>query len=139
MGGIIVMRQIIYVVLVASPAAYGAVDVRTDHSDAMYRCGEAATFTVHVTDEAGQPLSTGKVSAVVDDFGSHRQFVRDIDLSAGNPFKIHGLLQEPGFLRLTLSGAGVEKPFVWSVGYEPERIRPVTRRAMGTDPMDGKC
>ena len=105
----------------------GGVEVATDRSDAMYKCGEKAVFTVKVTGADGALLTTGRVAAVVDNFGPKRQLVRTFDLAAGNPFTVGGALDEPGFLRLSLSGAGVKGTFVWSVGYEPDRIVPVTK------------
>ena len=114
-------------------SASGAVEVVSDHSDAMYRCGETAVLAVRLTDGAGHAMSTGRVSVVVDDFGSHRQLERDFDLASANPFAVSGSLSAPGFLRLTLRGAGVKGTFTWSAGYEPDRIRPVTERPADLD------
>ena len=50
-------------------SAHADVEITTDHSDAMYRCVEKAVFTVKVMAENGALMSTGKVSAVVDNFG----------------------------------------------------------------------
>lgn len=96
--------------------------VRTDRADCLYACGEKAVFTVTVSDGAGAPVRTGSVRAVLDNFGPKRVSVSTFDLSGTNVFSVSGTLTEPGFLRLTLSGPGTAKK-VWSVGFEPRRIR----------------
>ena len=97
--------------------------VRTDHTNALYRCGERATFTVSVSDGAAL-VRTGTVSVVLDDFGTNVLVTRTFDLSQANPLAVSGMRSTPGFLRLKVSGAGEAK--VWGVGYEPGRIRAVT-------------
>ncbi len=112
--------------VLAGLSAAAAVEVSADRPNALYACGEKAVMTVRVTDAAGNLLPTGSVSVALDNFGERRQLERTADLAAGNPFTVEGTLSEPGFLRLVLKGTGVEGVFSWSVGYEPNRIRPVT-------------
>ena len=99
-----------------------AFKVSADRADCLYRCGELATFSVTAVGTNGQPLACGQVKAVVDNFGPKRQAVRTIDLARGNPFSVTGFLDEPGFLRLTLSSEGCKRSTVFGVGYEPKRI-----------------
>ena len=96
--------------------------VSADKADCLYRCGEVATFSVTAVGTNGQPLAAGQVEATLDNFGPKKQAKRTFDLTAGNPFSVTGSLDEPGFLRLTLSGADAAKPTVFGVGYEPTRI-----------------
>ena len=103
-------------------------EVVNDHTNLLYGVGEEATFTVTVR-ERGQQANGGKevlptkgmVDVVVDNFGPAVQMSNRVDLAKGNPFTVKGKLAEPGFLRLTLTAKGAAK--VWSVGYEPEKIR----------------
>ncbi len=98
--------------------------VATDHEDALYRCGETATFTVTALDEGGKPAAAGEVEAKLDDWGRISIAAETFDLAKGNPFSIKGKLDAPGFLRLRLKEAKKKvKETVWGVGYEPERIR----------------
>lgn len=97
-------------------------EVSCDKADCVYSCGETALFTVTVTDETGAAARCGTVDAVLDNFGSMRLGSERRDLAATNVFTVSGTLKEPGFLRLTLSAKGAERK-VWSVAFEPRRIR----------------
>ena len=108
--------------LVASAATY---KVDLDRADGIYRCGETATFTVRLLgkknlDASGRPL------AVLDNFGTTVFTNMPFDVSAtGVVFKVSGTLREPGFLRLTLppTKRRGKDPFVFSAGFEPEKIQ----------------
>ena len=119
------LREVISAVIVVSCGAALAVPLKftvaSDHTNLLYRIGEEATFTVTATDANGAAVAGGKVSATLDNFGPKKRFTGDFDLSQGGTFTVKGKLDEPGFLRLTLRAADT-KPFVWGVGYEPERI-----------------
>ena len=122
------------------------VEVTTDATNALYACGAPATFSVRLTDgDTGLPMTTGVVRARLDNFGERLVAERAFDLSRTNGFAIAGTLSEPGFLRLTVSGASEEmrfadngtwnggSNFTWSVGYEPERIRVGSERPADFD------
>ena len=99
--------------------------IANDHTNLLYRVGEEATFTVTVL-ERGQhaydnKATEGLVDVVLDNFGPDVQVSNRVDLAKGNPFTVKGKLTEPGFLRLKVS-SGIDWR-VWSVGYEPEKIR----------------
>lgn len=106
-------------------AAFGATyKVDLDRADGVYRCGEAATFTVRL-------LSTNGLSAVdnpcakLDNFGAIAMTNLAFDVTAtGVEFTVSGTLREPGFLRLSLppTKGGGSDPFVFSAGFEPEKI-----------------
>jgi len=88
-----------------------------DHTNLLYRCGERATFDVKVTERDGAAPTGGVLVARLDNFGPKKIAEAKWDLAETNAFSIAGTLDEPGFLRLTVDGK------VWSVGFEPERIR----------------
>ena len=121
------MKNILAVLfLLAASAALAAVQIATDHTDALYVCGEKAVFTVMVTDAKGKPVPAGEAAVTLDNFGPKVQLEKKVALAAANPFKVEGKLDAPGFLRLTVNAPG-EKPVVWSVGYDPDQVRPVAR------------
>ena len=101
----------------------GAYDytIVNNHADLLYSCGEKATFTVAVKDGENVP-SSGVVTAKLDNTGPNVFAEETWDLSKTNVFTIAGTMKEPGFLRLKLF-VGEKEDRVWSVGYEPERIR----------------
>ena len=117
-------------------------EVVNDHTNLLYGVGEEATFTVTVRERGQQAYDSkvgagklgqqacdnkerlatkGMVDVVVDNFGPAVQASNRVDLAKGNPFTVKGKLAEPGFLRLKVSAKGDWR--VWSVGYEPEKIR----------------
>ena len=94
--------------------------ISADRPDALYRCGETATFAVSLdsaADVAGEALVT------LDNFGSAEFERRTVDLAKDCPFTVRGALSEPGFLRLCIRSAGSGRKKVFGVGFEPERIR----------------
>ena len=95
--------------------------VSADRQNAIYRCGETATFTVRAVWDDGQPVSSGKVTAVLDEFGTNTLATETFDISKSNPFSVKGSLDKPGFLQLQLSGEGFRHTR-FGVGYEPERL-----------------
>ena len=107
--------------LAATAATY---KVEIDRPTGLYRCGETATFAVRLNSTAN--LAAGaSASAQLDNFGvtvfTNLPFSVD---STGVVVTVSGTLHEPGFLRLSLPPTrnGREDPFVFSVGFEPEKI-----------------
>jgi len=97
-----------------------------------YACGEPAEVTFDVLGTNGVRLTAGEVTVSADNFGA-RQVVapRTVDLVRENPFKVKATNGEPGFVRFTVSGKGLSRPFVYGVGFDVPRIRPGT-----PDPAD---
>ena len=93
----------------------------SDHSDLIYRRGERAKFSVVVLSDDGAVPTNGVLTARLDNFGSRKIAEAEWNLASGNEFHIAGQLDEPGFLRLTVSGRNL-KTVCWGVGYEPEKI-----------------
>ena len=107
--------------LAAFSSAAVEFSVFTDRGDAAgYKCGEKTVFTVTALDK-GKALTNGVVVARLDWCGGKKLFEKKIDLAAGNPFKIEGKLDEPGFLRLSVSGLGGSA--CYSSAYEPLKLR----------------
>ena len=96
-------------------------DIVQDRENALYGCGETATFTVRVADSQGGAPTNGLVAWTLDNFGSVKVGSGSADLAKANPFTVRGKLDEPGFLRLTARCDDASK--VWSVGYDVGRIR----------------
>lgn len=95
--------------------------IEADHTNELYRCGETATFTVTAVGTNGLPVTSGAVTASLDNFGPKSVCRQSVDLARTNPFRISGSLAEPGFLRLNLAGKDC-KNRVFGVAYEPTRI-----------------
>ena len=111
-------------------------EVASDRSDAVYRCGERAIFSVRAVDAVtGAAATDGAVRVRLDNLGEAVVVQeRTIDFAKdGSAFSLTGTLGEPGFLRLRALPAGKgmtlvanagQGEFNWAVAYEPERIRP---------------
>lgn len=96
--------------------------ISNDHTNLLYTCQAYAHFYVTVKTAGGETPTNGIVHAKLDNFGSTVFSTEDWSLAETNTFSLTGRLSEPGFLRLTLTAEGTPEK-VWSVGYEPEKIR----------------
>ena len=120
-GKLCVAASVATVWLAASAAMY---KVDLDRPDGIYRCGETATFTVRLLEKKNLAGSE-RAFAVLDNFGTTVFTNMPFEVSSvGAVFKVSGTLREPGFLRLTLPPTknGRNDPFVFSAGFEPEKI-----------------
>ena len=121
-GKLCVAASVATVWLAASAVTY---KVDLDRPDGIYRCGETATFTVRLLEKKNLAGSE-RAFAVLDNFGTTVFTNMPFEVSSvGAVFKVSGTLREPGFLRLTLPSTknGRNDPFVFSAGFEPEKIR----------------
>lgn len=105
------------VLFAADPAL---VSIEQDRVDGLYAVGDEAVFTVSVSGDDGALVRSGTVAWTLDNFGAVRISSGEADLLKGNPFTVRGKMDEPGFLRLTVNSG--KKPFVWSVGYDVDKI-----------------
>ena len=100
------------------------VDVRTDRPEALYECGERASFRISVA-EKGEPIPAGDVSISLTLDGGRviEKKTLSLDDAAAT---IAGTLTDPGFLRCTVSYRKDGKRYVGygGAGFEPERIKP---------------
>ena len=99
--------------------------VETDKPGCVYRCGETATFTVTMLDASNLRKSGEMQYATLDNFGTQLVAKVSVDIATGAVTRISGTLSEPGFLRLKLpqTKGGHGDPNVFSVGFEPEKIK----------------
>ena len=97
-------------------------EIANDRDGFVYRVGETATFDVRISHLDGSRVEQGKVVAALDNFGPRQVASAVWDLAKTNAFSLTGSLDEPGFLRLTLA-VGSETQRVWSVAFDPTRIR----------------
>ena len=114
------LTTVVGLCLAASAATY---KVDTDRPEGIYRCGETATFTARLLSTNG--LAAGrKPCATLDNFGKSVLTNMPFDVTVtGVVLTVSGTLREPGFLRLSLPATKERAdPFVFSVGFEPERI-----------------
>ena len=108
--------------LAACAATY---KVAIDKPGGLYRCDETAVFTVTLLSTEGLSAD-GSPCMRLDNFGTSVLTNMPFDVTAtGVAFTVSGTLHEPGFLRLSLPPTkdGGKDPFVFSVGFDPEKIR----------------
>ena len=111
--------------IAALPALAATYRVEADKPVCIYRCGETATFSVTLLDAANLCADLSEPCVTLDNFGTQLVARSSVEMSTGAVFRISGTLAEPGFLRLTLPPTkdGRTDPFVFSVGFEPGKIR----------------
>ena len=102
--------------------------IRVESRRGRRSCGEESVFRVSLLDDTGALKSSGKGVVTLDNFGPKTFWQRPVDFAAANPHVFRGTLKEPGFLRLTVDVKGAsrdpdDKPYMYSVPYEHERIR----------------
>lgn len=112
--------------------AFGAdvvLTVRTDHSNAVYRCGEKAGFDISIVSSNQAPTS-GIVRVELSRDGYAVVSTNTLDLSRNPLIKVDGTLETPGFLHCTatwiINGKTLGSGF-GSAGFDPDAIQPATR------------
>ena len=102
----------------AAVSAAITLSVETDHANALYRCGETATFTVTAKDDAGAPLQ-GAFTARLDNFGPKVVATAEVDLAKTNAFTLTG--QTNGKV-ITVALVNATTGYVVAWGYTTEVI-----------------
>lgn len=104
------------------------IKVLTDRQNALYKCEEKTVFEITVN-KNGKLLKTGQVTVKLTNDGYQDISTKLIDLSRGNPFKLSGSLNNPGFIRCeVIFHQGKKKYFGWGgAGFCPEKIKPATK------------
>jgi cephalosporin-C deacetylase-like acetyl esterase len=132
--------------LAGSAASAGALigfKFESDHADSRYRLGEEAVITVTATNGAGEIVKDWHCRVEIDNYGKKNIIVyKRIDFATNNPFVVKGTLREPGFMRIKVQGRdpkGVWFGRLWGVGFEPEKIRPASRRPADFDAFWAKA
>jgi cephalosporin-C deacetylase len=117
------IRYVLGFVLVPLLASAQSVKITSDHTNAVYQCGEPATFTVIALGADKQAIKAGRIGARVNNFGANVLTNGTFDLAAGNPVKITATLREPGFLKC-VADVKLDKDYrgIFGVAYEPEKI-----------------
>ena len=101
------------------------VTVVTDREDALYSVGQKVEFAITLR-RGKEPVTTGKVSYVLDNDGAEPVTRGTVSLSA-QPAVVSGTLDKPGFLRCRVSYQTAEKKTVTAMaaaGIDPTAIPP---------------
>jgi len=110
--------------IVLSPAlsfAAPMVTLKPDRADAIYKCGEPATFTLEVTED-GAPVSTGSLRIKLGVAGGKEILNQDFDLAKGSPVKFSGTLDHPGFLLASATGLPNAPKALAGAAFDPKQI-----------------
>lgn len=111
-----------------------SVEISADRAEAVYACGETATFTVRALGADGQLLKAGRVNVALSNFGPQSVTNAAFDLEAGNPVTCSGTLREPGFLKCVATAKlGKEVRGVCGAAYEPGKIAAGSERPADFD------
>lgn len=119
------MKKLMTSLLALVPALVLAqsVAITTDHTNAVYVCGQPATFTARVLGADQQLLKTGRLAVSLSNFGPQILTNATFDLAQGNPVTCTGTLNRPGLLKCVAS-IKLDKDYrgVYGAAYEPEKI-----------------
>ena len=87
------------------PVENGSYTIAVDRPDALYECGERATFAITQLGEDGAPLNEGK--AIVTFRKEKEDFLAEmiVDFAAANPTLVKMTLNEPGFIWCTVNNS----------------------------------
>ena len=128
---------------VAAVAAPYEIKISDGRPDAMYKLGETCRFRLTARDLATNDVSRGGVVKVkIDNFGERVFATREWDPAAEPVLEMSGTMKDPGFLRVVAMSAPRQAGALWalgkgnacwSVGFEPERIRPGSARPADFD------
>lgn len=124
-------------------AAPFEITIRDSHTNALYRLGETAKFSLVAKDLAADAASSGGVVKVtMDGFGGKELETREWKPADEPVLTVSGTRNEPGFLRVKAMScprpAGAlwalgKGNCCWSVGFEPESIKPGSARPADFD------
>jgi cephalosporin-C deacetylase-like acetyl esterase len=100
------------------------VEVLTDRPDALYACGDKATFNIRLLRDK-KPVTSGEVSYVLSLDGYKTLSSGKVTLS-DNPASVTGALADPGFLRCqaTFVEGKTTITGVAGAGFDPLKIKP---------------
>lgn len=100
-------------------------EITADRPDAIYKVGEDATFNVKLLD--GDKPAAGVELNYTLSLDGHKELSKGKTSSTDRPFTVKGKLDEPGFLRLTVTCKPEGQAVVngmGAVGYDPPAIKP---------------
>lgn len=119
----------------AGLACADSLSISADRTNALYACGEQATFTVSAYGKGRELLKSGTLKIALAPYTTQTVRRVAIDLAKANPATVTGTLAEPGFLLCEASlVSGTNKLSAkWGVGFSPEKIVPGSARPADFD------
>ncbi len=112
----------------AQDKAVTAIQATVNHSNHLYRCGEAAQITYTVTDRSGSPVTEGSLSLEFTNDNGDIFNKTVLDLSKSNPVTISETMKFPGFMCVRACARNKASKelgrLLVGVGFEPEKIEP---------------
>ncbi len=111
-----------------------SVEITTDHTNAVYACGEPATFAIWVLGADKKPVKEGLLRVTLTNFGTQQVDTAILNLAAANPASCSGTLRRPGFLKCTAT-VRLDKEYkgLYGAAYEPEKIKAGSERPADFD------
>ncbi len=112
-----------------------SVEITTDHTNAVYACGEPATFSIRVLGADKQPAKEGLLRVTLTNFGTQQVAQAVLNLASANPATCTGALTRPGFLKCaaTVKLDKKEVKGLYGAAYDPEKIRAGSERPADFD------
>ncbi len=111
--------------------AFGAdaiVTIKTNHENAIFRCGEMSTFEISVTDANKVAVTSGTLKVVLKRDDNDVVSTSNFDLSLAKPMTVNGTLETPGFIHCWAYYSGQLVGRAWiAAGFDPNKIQPATR------------
>jgi len=126
--GLVLTFFVTVVIAIASISPYYiVVNVRTDRPNALYKCGEKATFLISLREAVGGSVKEGEITVRLTLDGLKKIEEKKITLGE-KPMSVTGTLTEPGFLRCEVKYSNGGKTYrgYAAAGFEPERIKAMT-------------
>lgn len=113
--------------LAQPPVSKVQISLVPDHSDGLYNIGETARFRVLVTD-CGMPLNNATIRYEISKDLLQPHLIDSITLDGHEGIIKASSLSQPGFLRLKASISHQSHTYhsMSTVGYNPDRLRPMT-------------
>jgi len=126
--GLVLTFFVTVVIAIASISPYYiVVNVRTDRPNALYKCGEKATFLISLREAVGGSVKEGEISVRLTLDGLKK--IEEKKIKVGEkPMSVTGILTEPGFLRCEVKYLKDEKTYrgYAAAGFDPECIKAMT-------------
>ena len=107
--------------------------LKLDRADALYKCGEMATFTIAFEDDKAEPLAPKATYRLTND---NVNLIKEgsIDLTQKQTLTLSETMDKPAFLRLTVNSTYTDKEGkkqgiknnLCTAAFEPENIKPST-------------
>ncbi len=103
------------------------IEIVSNHTNALYACGEEAGFSIRAYTGADRktPLKEGVLSISLTNDGWTELKKTSVQLATAEVAVISGTLKTPGFMMCRVSYQGASKTnMTWGVAFDPHLIRP---------------